>query len=166
MPLHIKQQNRIKYIINIVHQFFQKNLFKYKNICLRYLIKYRNISLISIKKYNIGYGGETYDFFLFLKKNNILLKEACQIGLIGYAKIWRFKFLRRIIFPIKNIKNEVISFVGRTIFIKNHKKKYFNCLNNILCNKNKTFFGLSEAKKLFNKTLKKKLLLWKACWMF
>ena len=152
-----KRHARYKFVLGNLYQYFQNTLLKNKNICIEYLIKFRNISLYTIKKYGIGYGGLTkYDFFLFLKKNHILLKEICKLGIIKYREIWIFLFDNRIIFPIKNIKGEIVSFIGRTILVGKHEQKYLNCLNTLLYNKNKSFFGYFEAS---NRIIKQNIII-------
>jgi len=147
ISIHFKNKIRIKYILNLLHIFFQKNLFDINNVAIKYLIKYRKINVNSIKYYSLGYGGiSNYKFFLFIKYHSIRIHELLILGLIKFYKIWYFIFLNKIIFPIKNIYGETISFIGRCLFYNKHKNnKYINCKNSIIYNKSKAIFGLYEA---------------------
>ncbi|WGH26713.1 MAG: toprim domain-containing protein [Candidatus Shikimatogenerans bostrichidophilus] len=104
-----------------------------------------------IKKFLIGYSSsynELYNFFLknkfFKIKKKIILKSGLFI--IKNNKILDF-FRNRIMFPIKNLKGEIVGFGARTLNTYILYNKYINTPNNLIYNKSKILYGLFEAKK-------------------
>lgn len=129
-------------------EFFHHNLFREENaIALEYTLS--RFSLEQIQQHRIGFATDDWRELL-----NFLLKHSpadesllCESKLISHSKGRYFDFFRnRIMFPILNSSNRVISFGGR-ILPGSDGPKYMNTGNTIIYNKSKTLYLLSHAIK-------------------
>ncbi len=138
------KRNQIYKLNEIVTQFFIKNLSNSER-ALNYLIN-RGITKDSISRFNIGYAPDSRNnLFVFLKKQNIAENQMLEAGLVardnhGYRDIFR----NRIIFPIINMKNDIVAFGGRVM--DNTMPKYLNSPETPLFKKSENLFGINLAK--------------------
>ncbi len=125
-------------------KFFIKNLNSSK-APLDYLKK-RGISEESLKSFSIGYAPDQWDaLFSHLKKTGHTDSLIQKAGLIvADGKGFRDSFRRRIIFPIWNLKNDVIAFGGRVM--DNSLPKYVNSPETEVFKKGETLFATNLSK--------------------
>jgi DNA primase len=144
-----KKSNQIYKINEIVSRFFTKNLFDSEN-ALKYITN-RGITKDSISKFNIGYAPDSRNsLFIFLKKQNITENQMLEAGLIvrdnqGFRDIFR----KRIIFPILNMKNDIVAFGGRVM--DNTMPKYLNSPETPVFKKSDNLFAVNIAKDYIRK---------------
>lgn len=104
----------------------------------------RNLSPSVIKHFEIGYAPKEINRLLeFCEKNNVDIGHLEQVGLIYKNSEGRYvdKFASRIVFPIRDIKGNVVAFGGRAI--QSHIiPKYLNSPESKIYNKSKILYGL------------------------
>lgn len=116
----------------------------------------REISEDSIVKFGLGYALKENDSFTKLAlskgyKADLLI----ECGLIKQSAQGENQyydgFRERVIFPIKDISGRVVAFGARKIASNNNLPKYINSPESEVYIKNKTLYGLFEAKKTIEK---------------
>ena len=130
-------------------KFFIRNLTAAKGP-MDYLKK-RGLSEESLKNFSIGYAADQWDaLFVHLRKSGYadsLLLNARLV--IADGKGSRDFFRKRIIFPISNLKNDVIAFGGRVM--DNSLPKYLNSPETDVFKKSETLFAINLAREEIRK---------------
>lgn len=151
----VKEIRKILEINKKAALYFLNNLYKTKEgaKALTYL-KNRKLSLETIKKFYLGYGGVDWDrLYRNLINENFDRKEIDKTGLISSTSVGVKDFFRnRIIFPIINSKGEIIAFGGRSL--DNSLPKYVNTQETIVFSKRSTLYGMNLAKEHIDKSKK------------
>ena len=123
----------------------------------------RKITEQSIKEFGLGYADSLRDSFTKAALASGYKKEhLIETGLtkIGYHENPESKqkeeqlydgYRERVIFPIRNISGRVVAFGGRKLRSDNNLAKYINSPESDIYIKNKTLYGLFEAKKNIEK---------------
>jgi len=125
----------------------------YGKKALEYLFK-RKIQLSTIKTFNLGYAPMSWDSLLsFLKKKKYEEEEMLENGLLVRSEKGSFydRFRGRLIFPIFDLKGNVIGFSGRILSDNNKEAKYINSPETPLYHKRETLFGFHLAKEAIKK---------------
>jgi DNA primase len=141
--------NDIFKINKYVTEIFEKNLKANKN-ALQY-IHSRKISDKSIQDFSIGFALSDNSLTKNLIYKGIKKEQLIEFGIsIVKDSAIKDKFRNRIIFPIKNTRNEVIGFIGRAIddYIK---PKYLNSPETKVFKKSDILYGINLAKKEITK---------------
>jgi DNA primase len=131
--------------------FFQDE-FSRNQQAQRYMKK-RGISGEAIKVFLLGFApGEGKALLNFLKKKGFSDTDVTASGLCkstdhGLVAIFR----NRLIFPICNLRGDIIAFGGRTIKDTSFGPKYLNSPETILFKKSSELFGLNLAKNEIKK---------------
>ncbi|WXR61155.1 DNA primase [Peptostreptococcaceae bacterium AGR-M142] len=147
----VKKKRRY-YDMNLYIAKFYFNNLKNNNEAMKYL-ENRGLSQKIINRFGIGFASDSWEESKnYLKGKNFSEKEILENGLITKTKKGNFidKFRNRIIFPIFNIKNEIIGFGGRVIDNKSIPK-YLNSPETIVFNKRYNLYALNFVKKYSNK---------------
>lgn len=129
-------------------RFFFENLYSAEGEKARkYLVK-RNIQEQIIRRFGIGYSPEEWDkLFLFLENKKFSKESILKSGLVlknrkgGYYD----RFRGRIMFPIFDLRGNVIGFGGRVL--DSSMPKYMNSPETIIYNKGRNLYALNFAKK-------------------
>ncbi|MEA4848421.1 MAG: DNA primase, partial [Clostridiaceae bacterium] len=131
-------------------RFFYSNL-KPGTKALEYLGK-RGLSDSIIKRFGLGYApDEWHELMNFMKKKGIDTGLLFKAGLIVRNKEgegFYDKFRNRIMFPIIDLKGNVIAFGGRVT--DDSKPKYLNSPDTPVFNKGYNIYGLNFVKKVQN----------------
>lgn len=114
---------------------------------LKYLLE-RGITKESIKFFNIGYAPKNNIALEFFKKNNIDLNICVEAGLINKSenKLYSDVFNDRITFPIKDDKDRIVAFSGRTMSNEKSIPKYYNTQETEIFEKRKILYNFSNAR--------------------
>lgn len=132
-------------IMPAIATFYHNNLFKHKE-ALQYL-ESRKVSLDSIKKFEIGYSGKSFETLAFLDKNNFTHKEAIEYGILAESESKNYAWFReRVMFPIYNKNGSIVGFGGRIIESKENVGKYINSKQSKIFNKSEILYGYNFAK--------------------
>ena len=130
-------------IINKVVQFYRHNLAN-SNVASGYL-KHRGLSQEIIDKFLLGYAPNNTNSLSKVVTNYTTNQFLVDAGLTiknDNGTIYE-RFRDRIMFPIRNVKGEVIAFGGR--IIANGEPKYLNSPETALFNKSNEMYGLFES---------------------
>lgn len=128
-------------------QFFNYLLISHKlgKKALDYL-KGRGLTDETIKAFNLGYAPNSWDSLVkFLKKRGFLIEEILEAGLVvdsnggGYDR-----FRGRVMFPLVDVKNQIIGFAGRILGVG--EPKYINSPQTVIFDKSNFLFGLNLSK--------------------
>lgn len=102
-----------------------------------------------IQKFNLGYAPDSWRaLYKFLSDKNFSLEVLLESGLIAAGKNNSYydRFRNRVIFPIYNVRSEVIGFGGRIIDPEDFPK-YLNSPETTVFSKKKLLYGLNISKE-------------------
>jgi DNA primase len=122
------------------------------NQTARSYIQERGIYESSIEKFGIGYAPASNETLNFLKAQQFSIKEAVDVGVVGYDTQSRHtyaRFIERITFPIHATNGTTVGFGGRTI--TGHQAKYVNSPETPLFNKSRLLYAYHHAKQAIYK---------------
>ncbi|MEW6534876.1 MAG: DNA primase [Candidatus Auribacterota bacterium] len=115
----------------------------------REYLQRRGLSAQTIKSWRLGYAPTgSQQFVAAMRKAGFSEKEMIQTGLlisIPDRKTTRTRFFNRIMFPIWDDQNHIVSFGGRVM--DNSEPKYLNCSETVLYNKSSILYGFSAARQ-------------------
>ena len=118
-------------------------------------IKKRGFTDEMIEKFQLGYAPDRWQVLLnFLSDKGYSEKELLKAGLVSKSKNNHYfdKFRDRIIFPIMNIRGEVLAFGGRILANdETQQPKYLNSPATMIFDKSKNLYGIHEAKSEIRK---------------
>jgi len=150
-----QKKERILQINSLAKEFFQYILHKsqYGKRALDYL-ESRGIKAPIMKKFELGYAPSSWDSITkFLIRKNFSQEELFEAGLLVKSDKGRYydRFRGRLIFPIKDVRDNVIGFSGR--LLDNHDKsaKYINTPESLIYHKRESLFGIQLAKEAIKK---------------
>ncbi len=135
-------------ILNKASQWFEQQLKLSTNYnAYEYFIN-RGINEADIKKYSLGYAPNK-GLLNYLQKNGAQLNEMVDAGLAIKTQDGSYieRFRNRIIFPIKNLKNQIVGFGGRSLNSE-IQPKYLNSPETEVFKKNRlVYLGEVAAKE-------------------
>lgn len=130
--------------------FFMQSLKKNPG-AIEYL-KRRGIDSRAQALFSLGYAPKSWDSLMkFLQKKGYKAETINKAGLAVHGQKGFYDTFRdRIIFPIYDLKGDVIAFGGRTI--DGSEPKYLNSPETLIFNKRKVLYGLNLARDSIKKT--------------
>ena len=140
---------KYQYKMNIISDYFIEIMnSKASKKALDYLNS-RGFDSSDIKKYSISFiDSDIENFQKYCKKNEIDNQDLKRLGFMSSND--NFLFKNRILFPILNIRTEVVAFGGRAL--DDFGPKYLNSSESLLYKKNKNFYFTRD----FISSIKKK----------
>ena len=128
-------------------RFFYNNLISEKGKVAREYLKKRNLSENTIRKFGMGYSTDDWDDLYKAIKDKFSKEAIDASGLVIKNKNGGFydRFRGRVIFPIFNVRGNVIGFGGR--IMDNTQPKYLNSPETVIYSKRKNLYALNFAKK-------------------
>lgn len=119
---------------------------------LNYLLS-RGLTKSTIKYFNLGYAPNNNGVVELLLANKIDLDIAVQCGLIGKNDNDEYYdvFKTRVMFPIKDDKDKVVAFSGRTLSDDKSIPKYYNTQETPIFEKRNVLYNLSNARQFISK---------------
>lgn len=133
-------------------RFFYQNL-KGHEQAQQYLYK-RGLSTRTIKSFGLGYADEAWDtLYKHLKEKGFDNTTLAKSGLFKVNKSGGLydTFRERIMFPIFDLRNNIIAFGGRVM--DDSHPKYMNSPETIAYNKSRNLYALNFAKKTTEKRI-------------
>jgi len=136
-------------------EFFQYvlNKTKFGKKGLEYL-KLREINPSIINKFQLGYAPSSWNSLKsFLKRKNFTEEETYENGLIIKGENGRYydRFRGRLIFPLKDARDNVVAFSGRSLNEDAKEAKYINSPETPIYHKRETLFGINLAREAIKK---------------
>ncbi|MBQ8580023.1 MAG: DNA primase [Oscillospiraceae bacterium] len=142
-----RQQERLWAICKEAARFYHEQLYSPAGAnCLEYVNK-RGLSKSIITRFGIGYAPDSWNALInTLKKKGYTEEEMKGADLVGEknGRIYD-RFRNRLMFPIIDVRGNVIGFGGRVL--DDSTPKYLNTSETLIFNKRKNLFGMNLAKK-------------------
>ncbi len=130
--------------------FFNKLLLESQDAkSARDYIKKRKLTLETVKKFRIGYGGSSrLSISEFLKEKGYRDEYILKAGLSCQGSTGIFdRFSGRVIFPILDREGNCVGFGGRILTDDKSQAKYLNSPENMIFHKGNLLFALNFAKE-------------------
>ena len=140
-------KEKVYQINEIAAQYFHENLYKPTAKPAQEYVKKRRLDNNTLKKFQIGYSGNFDELYRELRKRGFNDEEIFESKLVLMSKNGTLNdaFKKRLMFPIKDVKDRVIAFGGRAL--DDSKPKYINSPDTICYNKGRNLYALNIAKK-------------------
>lgn len=128
----------------------EAKLFYYKNLLINDIpkdyIKKRNLNNNLINKFIIGYADGKNSLYRHLLQKGYQKDDIIEVGLINKDEKGNVydKFRNRLMFPIIDIRGNVIGFGGRAL--ADSRAKYMNSPQSLAYDKSKNVYGVSNLK--------------------
>lgn len=128
----------------------EAKLFYYKNLLINDIpkdyIKKRNLNNNLINKFIIGYADGKNSLYRHLLQKGYQKDDIIEVGLINQDDKGNIydKFRNRLMFPIIDIRGNVIGFGGRAL--ADSRAKYMNSPQSLAYDKSKNVYGVSNLK--------------------
>lgn len=135
-------------------EYFYKELLKKENsIALKYLRDERQFTKETIDVFALGFAPGKRDLEAFLRRTGIFSrKNLLDSGLFTEKNgIFKEKFFKRIMFPIRNSQGKFIGFSGRILPGNDFGPKYMNTPETPIFHKKENLFGLYESRQEIRK---------------
>ncbi len=147
-----KRKSRIYEINKTAARFFYDNLISEKGYEARKYLLERGLTNETINRFGLGYAENSFNSLInFLKGTGFSDYEISDAGLSAKKdnkKPYDF-FRNRVMFPVFDVRGNVIAFGGRVL--DDSKPKYLNSPETPVFDKRKNLFGLNIAKKSSSK---------------
>ena len=141
------QQERLWALMKEAGRFFNEQLYAPTGKeCLEYVIK-RGLTKASVTKFGIGFAPNSWNALVdAMRRKGYTEKELRDADLVGEknGRVYD-RFRNRLMFPIIDVRGNVIGFGGRVL--DDSKPKYLNSNETLIFNKRKNLFGMNLAKK-------------------
>jgi DNA primase len=138
-------------VMDVLNEWY-KSLLSSNQVASSYLMQ-RGVYESSIEKFGIGYAPDSASTINFIKSQQFSIKEAVDMGVVGYDEASRHtyaRFIQRITFPIHSANGSLVGFGGRTI--TDHQAKYVNSPETPFFNKSRLLYAYHHAKQTLHKT--------------
>ncbi len=113
-----------------------------------YYFRQRRLSRRTMDKFGLGYAPDSFHALLdAMKAKGYTAEELDAAGLVGRSQNGTYydKFRNRVMFPIIDVRGDVIGFGGRVM--DDSKPKYLNSPETMVFNKRRNLFAINRAKK-------------------
>ena len=147
--IYVRKQ-RIYQMNRLAARFFYKALYSESAKEAQAYVKKRGLKGETLRAYGIGYAPDSWDALLkHLEKEGFHRGEAVDAGLaIANEKGHVYdRFRHRLMFPIIDVRGNVIGFSGRVLTPDAKGMKYINTPETLVFSKGKNIFSLNLAKK-------------------
>ncbi len=137
-------------VMEKLNEWYQSLLSQNKT-ALEY-VRERGIYESSIEKFGIGYAPDSQATLNYIKSQQFPIKEAIDMGVVGYNPERRqtyARFIERVTFPIHAANGSIVGFGGRTI--SGHQAKYVNSPETAYFNKSRLLYAYHHAKQAIYK---------------
>lgn len=144
---HLALKEKVYEINRVTAEFYHNNLYGKNAKEAQEYVKKRRLDNNILKKFQIGYSGNFDDLYKELKSKGFKDEEIFASKLVFNNKngMPSDAFKKRLMFPIKDVKDRVIAFGGRAL--DDSKPKYINSPDTICYNKGRNLYALNVAKK-------------------
>ncbi len=142
-----RAQERLWALMKEAGRFFNAQLYEPAGKeCLAYAQK-RGLTKNILTRFGVGYAPDSWNALVdAMHKKGYTDQELIDADLVGQknGRVYD-RFRNRLMFPIIDVRGNVIGFGGRVL--DDSKPKYLNTSETIIFNKRKNLFGLNFAKK-------------------
>ena len=147
----INLREKVFEINKLAAEYYHNNLYGTNAKIAQDYVKKRRMDNATLQKFQIGFSGKYDDLYQELKRQGFEDKEIFESKLV-LKKEGRISdaFQSRLMFPIKDVKDRVIAFGGRTLDDtrpKSENPKYINSFETMCYSKARNLYALNVAKK-------------------
>ena len=148
-----RKRERMLEMHKIAARHFYKNLAAGGNDAVKYIEK-RGLNMQSVKRYGLGFAKDSFDDLKnLLAAQGYSLQEMTAAGLVVSKNgSYYDKFRNRLMFPVIDLRGNVVAFSGRTL-AEDGIPKYMNSPDTEIYHKGNILFGLNLAKDKNSGTL-------------
>ncbi len=142
-----RQQERLWALLKEAGRFFNERLYAPEGEVCRAYIQKRGLSKSIVTQFGIGYAPDSWNALVdAMRKKGYTDQELRDADLTGEknGRIYD-RFRNRLMFPIIDVRGNVVGFGGRVL--GEGEPKYLNSNETLVFNKRKNLFGLNFAKK-------------------
>ncbi len=143
-----QKQERLWALCRDAARFYRQQLFSPAGKPAQQYIQQRALSLDTVKRFGLGYSPDAWSSLTdAMKEKGYRLEELIDAGLALRGKNGGVydRFRNRLMFPIIDIRGNVIGFGGRVM--DDSTPKYLNSPESLIFNKRKNLFALNIARK-------------------
>ena len=148
-----RKQERLWALMKEAGRFFNERLYAPEGqACREYIVK-RGLSKTIVTQFGMGYAPDSWNALVdAMRKKGYTDQELKDADLVGEknGRIYD-RFRNRLMFPIIDVRGNVVGFGGRVI--GQGEPKYLNSNETLIFNKRKNLFGLNFAKKTKEKSI-------------
>ena len=143
---NLKKRQNIYKINSISGRFFYDKLFEACGTAAREYISKRQMVQATVNRFGLGYAPDGNVLLKHLREQGFTDDEIVESGVVGKSENGDIydRFRNRLMFPIIDIRKNVIGFGGRVL--DDSKPKYLNSPETAAFNKSYNLFGLNLAK--------------------
>ncbi len=148
-----KQQERLWALMKEAGRFFNERLYAPEGAECRAYITKRGLSKSIVTQFGIGYAPDSWNALVdAMRKKGYTDQELRDADLVGEknGRVYD-RFRNRLMFPIIDVRGNVVGFGGRVL--GQGEPKYLNSNETLIFNKRKNLFGLNFAKKTKEKAI-------------
>ena len=146
----LRLKNRIYDINKETGRFFHSHLLTDEGKWARDYLLGRGLSVSTIKHFGLGAAPDSWDALInHLKSKGYTIEEMLAANVIGKSNRGSYydRFRRRVMFPIINIRGNVVGFSGRAMPGEDKQGgKYVNTSDTSVYKKSNNLFGMNFAK--------------------
>lgn len=142
----LELKSKLYKINELTALFYHENLYNPNSKIAQEYIKKRKLDNKTLKKFLIGYSYGYNELYKHLKENGFSDEELLESNLVCKNQNGQIvdRFRKRLMFPIKDVKNRTIAFGGRVL--DDSKPKYINSPEGLVYSKGRNLYGLNVAK--------------------
>jgi len=140
-----KNYNKKLQVFQKLTKFFNKSLL-YDLDASNYLLN-RGLTKSTIETFSIGYDKSASSLQQFIEKENIDIVDLEELGVLTKNEDGSYydKFVRRIIFPVFDLKGNVIAFSGRVYKKDDNRSKYITSNLSEVFQKSLSLYGFYQS---------------------
>ena len=142
-----RAQERLWALMKEAGRFFNERLYAPEGAACRAYITKRGLTKNIVTQFGIGYAPDSWNALVdAMRKKGYTDQELRAADLVGEknGRIYD-RFRNRLMFPIIDVRGNVVGFGGRVL--DQSEPKYLNSNETLIFNKRKNLFGLNFAKK-------------------
>ena len=146
-------KRRIYEINRTTARFFHQSLMNNDGTEALYYLRNRGLTDKTIRHFGLGYSPNSFKLIDYLKKQGFNDKELIQsnVAVVSRNGYLTSRFFNRVMFPIMDLRGNVIAFGGR--IMGDGKPKYLNTADTPVFSKSNQIFALNFAKNVNTREL-------------
>ena len=148
-----KKQERLWALMKEAGRFFNERLYAPEGAQCRAYITKRGLTKSIVTQFGMGYAPDSWNSLVdAMRKKGYTDQEMKEADLVGEknGRVYD-RFRNRLMFPIIDVRGNVVGFGGRVL--GDGEPKYLNSNETLIFNKRKNLFGLNFAKKTKEKSI-------------
>ncbi|MBR2310553.1 MAG: DNA primase [Oscillospiraceae bacterium] len=148
-----KKQERLWALMKEAGRFFNERLYAPEGAACREYVTKRGLTKSIVTQFGMGYAPDSWNALVdAMRKKGYTDQELKDADLVGEknGRVYD-RFRNRLMFPIIDVRGNVVGFGGRVI--GQGEPKYLNSNETLIFNKRKNLFGLNFAKKTKEKAI-------------